>query len=178
MWGCFADPPPIRRRRYRRRLGGQIDRGVAIEEVERPQVERVPQRRHHRQILGPHEVMQADVGPHHEILLADRPILLDPRGQPGAIARIAAGIVARRVAFLRIVTRHPEVVVEEPRPPGGPVVGVEHLVAVVPVQQLVAHPVADGVGDVLVHDHQLLDAMAAVHDRLLFGVRHSGRHDV
>jgi hypothetical protein len=125
-----------------------------------------------------HEVMQADVGPHHEILLADRPILLDPRGQPGAIARIAEGIVARRVAFRRIVTRHPEVVVEEPRPPGGPFVGVEHLVAVVPVQQLVAHPVADGVGDVLVHDHQLLDAMAAIHDRLLFGVRRSERHDV
>jgi hypothetical protein len=59
---------------------GQIDRRVAIEEIEWPQLEAMPHNGHHGPIFPAHHVMHPDGVPQHDVGLLDA-IRLRPCGQ-------------------------------------------------------------------------------------------------
>ena len=82
------------------RRTSQIDRRIPIEEIVRPEPERVPDGRHDRQILGSCEVVHAKVHPHHDVLVADGAVALTPRQQPVVSSTrdhvLAAGVALGR----------------------------------------------------------------------------------
>src|SRR5262249_23174726 len=84
------------------RVCAQVDRRVPIEEVVWPQPERLPHRWRHRQVLGARQVVHSQIDPHHDVLVADRPIVRGPHRQ--AIVTMAAEhVLPARIALVRTV---------------------------------------------------------------------------
>ena len=61
------------------RLRAQIDCRVAVEEVVRPQPERLPHHRRDRQVFGARQVVHPEVDPHDHVLIANRAIARGPQ---------------------------------------------------------------------------------------------------
>ena len=106
--GCHRGD--ARRRGYRRAnpygVPSEIDRRIAVEEVVRPETERVPHGRHDGQVFGACEVVHAEIDPHHDVLVADRAIPFTPREQ-SVISATRHHVLAGGVALGRRRTRSP-----------------------------------------------------------------------
>ena len=89
-----------------------VQRGVAIEEALRLQMETNRLYRHNRPILGTHDMVRAEGVPDHQVRLFQRPILLDV-GRKLVAPLLLVRVVSSRVALRRVVGRHPEMSVCE-----------------------------------------------------------------
>src|SRR5262249_62062207 len=89
---------------------GDVERGVLVEEPEGLELEADVMDGHHGPVLRSREVVKTERVPEDDVLVLDRPPLLDPAWQPVA-ARVLVGVLARRIALVRCVRRHPDVLV-------------------------------------------------------------------
>ena len=85
-----------------------VERGVAVEEPERDQHEPRVLDRHHRPVLGPGYVGDAEGVPEHDVALDDGAVRRGPVGEP-VPAGVLVGVVARGTPLDRVVGRHPQV---------------------------------------------------------------------
>ncbi len=80
---------------------GDVERGVAVEEPERREQEAGVLDRHHRPVLGPHEVGDTERVPEHDVGVDERPVGGRPAGQPVAALVLVRDTRRRRVARRR-----------------------------------------------------------------------------
>src|ERR1700712_3413534 len=85
----------------------EVEGGVAVEEAEGFEPERHGVGRHHRPILGPGDVMDAEDVPKHDVGILQRLVVLDPGRDPGIVLALRR-IGAARPLLVVLVPGHPE----------------------------------------------------------------------
>ena len=86
-----------------------VECGIAIEETNWFQGKADHLRWHHWPILGPHNMVGPEGIPDHHVTIHQRTILRRIHRQPST-SLLLVRIVSRRVALLRIIGRHPQMV--------------------------------------------------------------------
>src|ERR1700759_5314106 len=94
---------------------GHVQGRVAVEEPGRLQPERHRVGGHHRPVLGPGNVVDAEHVPQHHVGAGGRPVLRGPGAQAVVLLALVAELPARP-AFGRVVGRDPQRVPDDPGP--------------------------------------------------------------
>src|SRR6266536_988621 len=87
--------------------GGHVERGIAVEEADRLEPERDRVDGHHRPVLWPGDVVDAEHVPQHHVGVLDRPVPRGPDGQALIALALRAELTARP-ALVRMVGGDPE----------------------------------------------------------------------
>src|SRR5215472_1205872 len=131
---------------------GHVEPRVAVEEAERLELEPDVHDRHHRPVLGPHDVVGAEDVPDDQVRVLQVPVGGHVSRQ-AVSARVLVGVVAGREVLIPVIRRDPEVPGGEARAP-------------------------DGVGLRLVEGQHVVAWLQLVGDRLLDCVQHRGICDL
>ena len=92
-----------------------VEPWIAVEEAPRLQAESCSLHRHHRPVLGSHDVVHPDRVPEHDVGLLQRTIRRNPTRHP--LSRLTLRReVASGVALRRLICRHPELLPSKRRP--------------------------------------------------------------
>ena len=86
-----------------RRRAGHVERGVTVEEARGLEHEADRGHRHHRPVLGPHDVMRAERVPEHTSVSSSG-ASCRTSGRQARPARVLVRILARGIALARVVT--------------------------------------------------------------------------